>query len=75
MTTEANRPARIEGAKNDGASPENKALAGAPENKAAGIRKQGSVISCQGSPCAGRPIQRHWPRARSRQPGDLHSDP
>ncbi len=57
MTTEANRPARIEGAKNDGASPENKALAGAPENKAAGIRNQGS-------PCAGRPIRRHLPRAR-----------
>ncbi len=38
MTTEAIRPARIEGAKNDGASPENKALAGAPENKAARTR-------------------------------------
>ncbi len=49
MTTEANRPALIEGAKNGGASPENKALAGAPENKAAGITNQGSVIRCQGS--------------------------
>ena len=45
MTTEANRPAPIEGAKNDGASPENKALAGAPENKAAGTRNQASVFS------------------------------
>ncbi len=62
MTTEANRPALIEGAKNDGASPENKALTGAPENKAAGTRNQGSVIRCQGSPCAGRPIRRRKTR-------------
>ncbi len=68
MTTEANRPARIEGAKNDGASPDNKALAGAPDNKAAGTGDQGPG-------CAGRPIRRHLPRARSRKSGHLHSDP
>ncbi len=44
-TTEPIRPVPIEGAKNGGASPENKALAGAPENKAAGIRNQASVFS------------------------------
>ncbi len=67
-TTEPIRPVPMQGAKNGGASPENKALAGAPENKAAGTGDQGSG-------CAGRPIRRHWPRARSRKPGDLHSDP
>ena len=49
MTTEPIRPVPIDGAKNGGASPENKALTGAPENKAAGITNQGSVIRCQGS--------------------------
>ena len=68
MTTEPIRPVPIDGAKNGGASPENKALAGAPENKAAGI-------SNQGSGCAGRSIRRYLPRARSLTSGHLHSDP
>lgn len=68
MTTEPIRPVPIDGAKNGGASPENKALAGAPENKATGIRNQGSG-------CAGRLTRPHLPRAGSLTPGHLHSDP
>ena len=49
MTTEPIRPVAIEGAKNGGASPENKALVGAPENKAAGISNQVPVIGNHGS--------------------------
>ncbi len=75
MTTEQIHPAPIDGAKNGGASPENKALAGAPENKAAGIRNQGSLIRCQGSGSAGRSVRRHMPTARSLTPGHLYSGP
>lgn len=57
MTTEPIRPVPIEGAKNGGASPENKALAGAPENKAAGIRNQGSVIGNHGSEIRHREVR------------------
>lgn len=68
MTTEPIRPVPIDGAKNGGASPENKALAGAPENKATGIRNPGSGY-------AGLSTRRHLPRARSPTSGHLHSDP
>ena len=54
MTTETNRPARIEGAKNDGASPENKALAGAPENKAARTRDPDVRVGRPDATCQGR---------------------
>ncbi|MEE8535430.1 MAG: hypothetical protein V3S45_05235, partial [Kiloniellales bacterium] len=71
MTTEPIRPVPIDGAKNGGASPENKALAGAPENKAAGISHQGSLIRDQESGRAGRSTRRHLPTARSPTSGPL----
>ena len=54
MTTEPIRPVPIDGAKNGGASPENKALAGAPENKATGIRNPDVRVGRPDATCRGR---------------------